>query len=434
MRDPRGVTTLTPTEVVRSMHAPIPPDDFLRSEPARALVAAGRLVAFELPDDCTVVSPRLPFVSHPYEWTDTQFVDAARLTLQVCDAALKVGQELKDASAWNVIFAGCRPVFCDHASFAPITRREWWAFGQFVRHFVLPLCLSQVRGLPARTAFLTAQDGVDPERARGLLGARRFLTRYWPLMTRIKREQVSRPGTHAPPSGTTFHKNLYALSHWLIDGVEGRRHSPGPWMGYTGSRPHYDADSVELKRATVARWLEVVKPRWVLDLGCNTGEYSRLARAAGARVVAVDADHRSVAALYAAAAGDPDIHPIVAELDDLSAGRGWAGEEVPGLLARLAGLPDVVLMLALIHHLAIARSVPLEMVAQLAFRLTNRHVILEFVDSADPMVQSLAAQRDRDAAEFTIKRQRAALAQLFTTVEEVALGRGARVLVLLERR
>jgi SAM-dependent methyltransferase len=431
MRDPRGAVTLTDATAVRSLQIPLAPGDFLFSTAAKDLVRSGRLLAYDVSRGTEIVSPRIPFVSHPYEWTDQQFVDAARLTLEVSRSALQEGRELKDASAWNIIFTGCRPVFCDHTSFAPIDRREWWAFGQFVRHFVLPLLVARKRGLNAHTAFLMSRDGLAPGRARRVLGARRFLTRYWPLMVANRRKVTGQSTVRGlKPS---FHANLYVFGRWLIDGVAQVSRSAGRWSDYVTCRSHYEPTAVELKRSTVGRWLAVAKGEWVVDIGCNTGEFSRLARATGARVIAIDSDHSSVETLYSSAKGDPDLYPVLAELDDLGAGRGWCGSEVPGLLARLSGLCDVVLMLAVIHHLAIARSIPLDQVAELAARLTNRYAIIELVGPEDPMARALAEQHRRDAAEFSVERQQSALARHFAIVEQVALNEN-RILVLLERK
>src|SRR5439155_25197169 len=84
------------------------------------LVAGGRLVAEKevatsldgYPDVQLVLEhPRLPFVSHPYEWPFRALQAAALLHLDVQLAALDAGVMLTDASAYNVQFIGARPVF-----------------------------------------------------------------------------------------------------------------------------------------------------------------------------------------------------------------------------------------------------------------------------------------------------------------------------------
>ena len=69
-------------------------------------------------------------------------------------------------------------------------------------------------------------------------------------------------------------------------------------------------------------------------------------------------DERVVGELYTAlrAEGSPTILPLVVDLADASPARGWRGLERRRLEER--GRPDLVLCLALVHHLAIGRNVP----------------------------------------------------------------------------
>ena len=189
-------------------------------------------------------------------------------------------------------------------------------------------------------------------------------------------------------------------------------------------RSHYDSQSLTLKRERINEWLGRCAPKWVLDLGCNTGEFSRMAADHSAHVVSVDADHASVQALYRASNGSACIYPVVAPLDDLSGGRGWLGSESPGLADRLTGRFDLVMMLALVHHLAIA---------QLARRFTRGHLIVEWLAPDDVQVVRLCEQRRRDPAEFSLEAQRRAFAQAGFAVEsETPLAQGRRVLALLK--
>src|SRR4029079_18892899 len=76
-------------------------------------------------------------------------------------------------------------------------------------------------------------------------------------------------------------------------------------------------------------------------------------------VVAVEADETVADGLYRSLreASDTRILPLVVDLADPSPGLGWAGAERAPFGARAHA--DVVLALALVHHLAIGRNVPL---------------------------------------------------------------------------
>lgn len=154
----------------------------------------------------------------------------------------------------------------------------------------------------------------------------------------------------------------------------------------------------------------------------------------GAHVVALDADHESIQQLYRTSAPHWHLYPVVAQLDDIGSGRGWAGDEHPGLAQRLHGRFDVVMMLALIHHLAVGASIPLSAVAAFARTCTRGWVIAELIDETDPQLASLCAQRQRTSGEFSAARQRAAFVDAGFRVEaEVDLFPAKRTLVLLRK-
>ncbi len=89
---------------------------------------------------------------------------------------------------------------------------------------------------------------------------------------------------------------------------------------------------------------------------------------AGAKqVVAVDSDHLVVDRLYRdlRQQGERRILPLVVDLADPSPAIGWRSRERPSFVERMR--PDLVLCLAVVHHLALTNNVPLdEIVAFLA--------------------------------------------------------------------
>lgn len=429
MRDPDCDLIVEDETVTRKLRGPLPADHFLRTKTADKLRQSQQLVPWVEVDPCTLVSPRIPFVTYPYEWTDNQLRAAAVLTLDLSDAALAEDCELKDASAWNVIFDGAVPTFCDLTSFVPIQTRQWWAFGQFARHFIFPLVLSGNRDLRAYQCFRMSRDGVQPEMARRILGLRRFLTRAWPLMVRV-REGV-RGEVRAEKPGARLHPNLYGLARSQL-GAGAAGEGASAWSRYAENRAHYRPESLARKQASVSDWLSHLKPAWVTDMGCNTGEFTRLARASGARVVAIDQDHDAVDHLFRSSSSDRGIYPLCADFADLPGGAGWAGEEIPGLIARLAQCTDVLLLLAVIHHLAISAAIPLPEIARLARRITRRALIVELIAPSDPMLQGLCAERRRDPGEFSLDAQRAAFSTEFRIVRDQELPCGNRRLLLCE--
>lgn len=447
MRDPAAGLRFEAHRVLRDLRLPLGPEHFLRSTLAERWVADGCMVPFEWHGERQIAARRLPFVSQPSEWCDAQFFAAARLTLDLQQQAVEEGYDLKDASAWNVLFDGSRPVFCDLFSFNALAGREWWAFGQYVRHFMLPLAASMQRGLRARECFAIWRDGMPTENARRILGWRGLLSRYGALLLGRSGDAHScvavREARRLPLSEVqAFRQRLHATMEWQLSGLVPRavrasaptKSASAGWSEYKEDRPHYGGDSLAIKRRLICEWLTRYALTWVLDLGCNTGEFSQLALATGAHVIALDADHDCIQQLFLANRGNARLHPLVVQLDDLRGARGWAALEHSGLDQRLEACADVVLMLALIHHLAVGAAVPLEDVARFAHRCTRRLLVVELLEATDPQLMALCQQRQRSPEEFTLVRQREAfLAAGFRVVEEHRLDGASRSLMLLSR-
>src|SRR6185436_1308861 len=97
-----------------------------------------------------------------------------------------------------------------------------------------------------------------------------------------------------------------------------------------------------------------------------------------------DADVHAVDALYAKIkrSGTANVLCLAADVTDPSPAMGWQLAERPDLLARLRS--DLVLALALVHHVVVSGHAPLDAFLALCARLGDR-VVLEWVDRADPM-------------------------------------------------
>jgi hypothetical protein len=130
-------------------------------------------------------------------------------------------------------------------------------------------------------------------------------------------------------------------------------------------------------------------------------------------------------------AGIRDVLPLVQDLANPSPAVGWALSERRSLLQRGPG--DVALALALIHHLAIGRNVPLSLISALFAGLATR-LIVEFVPKEDPMTQSLLAARPDIFPDYSIDGMRSAFASEWRIIEETPIDDSLRTLFRMERR
>lgn len=75
-----------------------------------------------------------------YEWTFSMFKNAALTILKIQNICEKYGYELKDAHSMNILFRGNQAVYVDIGSFQKKQQNEWIAYREFIFCFYIPLC------------------------------------------------------------------------------------------------------------------------------------------------------------------------------------------------------------------------------------------------------------------------------------------------------
>ena len=261
---------------------------------ARRWTTEGHLVATEVvssvQDEALVLEhPRVFFPSYPWEWTPGQWVAAAELTLEFCRQLLHQGWILKDATPLNILFDGSRPVFVDLLS---VERRDpgnplWLAYGQFARTFLLPLAAYKYLGWP-RAATLQS-----PRRLRA--GRPLPLSFRFPALER----SAAYPGhtpfpARDPQAGIWAAAKLKQAPEIATAVLERNLRRPkkalralavkerdSRWSEYQTAADPLSELERQRKQEFVDRAMQMLRPGSVLDIGGNTGQYSRIAASAG---------------------------------------------------------------------------------------------------------------------------------------------------------
>lgn len=446
-RDPAGSVTLTADAVLRNVvDAHVPETlEFLALPLAHQLTASGDLIPSVVVEHTEqgllLRHPRVPFISYPAEWPPSLWAAAAELTLRFSRQLVERGWILKDATPLNVLFTGTKPIFVDLLSIRKVEPKPiWFAYGQFVRTFVLPLLAHQQLGWRLQTAQ-TWRDGIEPEELYAALSwmrrlsypARSFITLPVVLSKMMKSVPGGSPKQTQEPDFIrhALLKTLAGLSRALKSLEPSGRAST--WSNYVETAGHYSDDDHAEKRSFVSAALARCSPKNVLDVGSNTGNYSRLAAAAGANVVAIDQDTAALERLYAqSSASGESILPLCVDLAFPTPATGWQNRESLSFLERCENHFDTVLMLAVIHHLLLSAQIPLDRIAALAARITTRNLIIEWVPPTDPKFVEVLRGREAIYTHLTEQAFRQAFRKHFSMVEEARLANG-RILLHMTR-
>jgi hypothetical protein len=362
--------------------------------------------------------------------------DAALLQLELLRRALAEDLTLKDATPYNMQWRGARPVFVDVGSFERLRPGEPWAgYRQFCMLFLNPLLLQAYRGVPFQPWLRGSLDGITPREARRLLGFRdrfrRGVLAHVILHSRLEARYAGRrENVKGELRAAGFHKGLIEAN---VRGLEKlvRRLTWEPetsaWTAYREEAPYSEADAAA-KEAFVCQAAGRRRRRLVWDLGANDGRYTRIAAATAEYTVALDADTGVIELLYRRLRdeGTEVVLPLVADVVDPSPGLGWLGRERLPLADR--GRPELVLCLALLHHVSLSRNVPLA--SFLDWLATLRaELVVELPTRDDPKVRELLARKGPGAnSDYQTEAFERALAERFQVERREPLPSGTRIL------
>jgi ribosomal protein L11 methylase PrmA len=327
---------------------------------------------------------------------------AALFHLDLHLKALESCFTLVDASAYNVQFDGTKPIFIDPLSLVSYTEGQMWtAQRQFNEQFLNPLLLTSLLKIPFNAWYRGSVEGIPSEDLAQALRAKHKLS--WRIWTEVlipvwlQRSARSNPSRGVAAKQRKLPLNalqfmLRNLKGWISGLRDPFATETTIWRGYEAENS-YLPEEEKRKQSFVSDFIQRLRPQTVWDLGCNTGLYSETALRAGAgHVVGFDTDHGALnLAVQRSARSDLKFLPLHMDACNPSPSQGWHQKERGGLGAR--SRPDAILALALEHHIAIGRNVPLPMLFDWILDLADCGVV-EFVPKGDPTVQRMLNLRE----------------------------------------
>lgn len=368
---------------------------------------------------------RIPFISHPHEWSTEMFKDAAILHLDLFLQLNKYGLILKDWHPLNILFDNSRPIFVDFTSIIPKLLLKDQKYlnlphipfylnnllnmdncliyemyqRMFIPYFLLPLFLFQqkkysfARKRIFETTLHTNRITLSEKEVFGSYSIKRLIYKLQKLIHEFKL--------------TGFKRDELIFIKQLKDRVSNMSVSPKD-SGYTS---YYDNKRENLdyeresgwskKQKIISDLLKKYKPHTVLDAGCNTGWYSILAAKHKCEVVAVDIDEACVNQLYfKAKENNYLILPLVLDIanypEDVFSLPYEDNKKIKKINNKYPILQsankrlqcEMFMMLALFHHLVLGQNKSFSQIISLINKFSLKYLILEFVSIDDPLIQN----------------------------------------------
>ena len=374
-----------------------------------------------------IIKPdQLHFISSPSEWCFSQLKDAALLTLTLMREAISKGMILKDARPDNIQLHKGRLLLIDTLSFTKYKEAlPWIAYRQFCESFLAPLVLMHYAEMGLSSLFLAYPEGIPLSLTSKLLPLKTKFNLHLYLHIHLNAKYAGGK-TKNDKSILFSEKKMLDLISSLESAINNLELKGGTavWSNYyeeAKDRKGY----LEEKEGLVSSWAKPFKR--ITDLGANEGHFSILVSGDEKEVVSADLDHFSIDRLYRKVINErKPIYPIVLDLSYPTPSLGMH----EGLALKDRINTDLVIALALIHHLVLGKSIPMLVVANYLAKIAPA-LIIEFVEEDDNRIIEL-----RQFAKGSYSRElfEESFNQFFELKEKAEFKTAKRSLYFFERK
>ncbi|MFC4231835.1 hypothetical protein ACFOW1_08030 [Parasediminibacterium paludis] len=339
-----------------------------------------------------ILPKQLYFLSYPPEWTFVQWQEMLHTLLTINSIALQHGMILKDASPYNFAFVEGKCLLLDTISFRFYNNGEpWFAYRQFCEEVLAPMALIYFKSAYWAKLSFSSVSGFQLSFVSKQLPLKTWFNSTCLLHIHLHSKFVSNKSGNKAVSYFNTEKllNLFNTIDKNVAAWQKPIQEHSIWDNYYSENIE-SFTYLQNKENVIRGWLQLLKPSSVVDFGANTGRFSTIASEYCNHVAAVESDIACIADIISQK--QDNITTFVADITEPTPGLGWDNTEKIPLLERLSG--EMILFLAVIHHIAIAKNVPLPLIASLANKLTTNYVITEFVPKSDNKVKQLLRSKE----------------------------------------
>jgi hypothetical protein len=380
----------------------------------------------------TLLPKQLPRITYASEWCPEQLQDAALLTLNIQRLAMEHGMTLKDATPFNVQFDNGKAIFIDTLSFDIYDpAKPWIAYRQFCECFLFPLYIHRYTQTGTHKISSAWPDGISASLTARLLPlSSRWSAGAW--LHIFLQNRVASKKTTIKESKLQFSKTkltqLIGHLHTIVSRLVKPIAVPSAWSNYYTATILGNA-YLEAKDQLFRGYLRHVEFAAALDLGCNDGLFSKILAQTGVPVIAVDSDWPCISKLYRE--NVPNIQALIVDLANPTPATGFRNAERSSFTDRAGS--DLVIALALVHHLALRNNIPLPLIAAYFSQLVKRHLIIEFVPLSDEKARELTARKDTPPLNYDSNHFEAAFSKAFFIEKKDAIPGTDRLLYLMTK-
>ncbi|HTE25344.1 methyltransferase domain-containing protein [Flavitalea sp.] len=381
-----------------------------------------------------VIKPeKIKAISYPSEWSFDALKAAALLHLDIMETALAHDMILKDASPYNVQFVSGQAIFIDTLSFQRYNQDlPWIAYRQFCECFLFPLLLENYKRFYINQVYQSFPDGITAAETATLLPFRSRLSLGCWLHVFLPASVAKTKHTVRGEIRFSKKKMINLVSHLraLILGLKSNDKSPAAWNTYY-AETILSENYLASKRTIFTQLTGDLQISVAIDIGSNDGFFSNLLSSKGAIVIAIDNDAPSINRLFLLSKKESlNILSLVVDITAPTPATGFRNLERSSFLQRLDC--DLILALALVHHLVIGKNIPLSMLASF-FSEYTKWLLIEFVPKDDPKVTAMLANREDVFPDYNHENFESTLAVYFDLINKQTIPGTTRTMYLYKK-
>ena len=381
---------------------------------------------------------KIDFISYPYEWSFHRLKDAALHHLNLHINLLKNDATLIDAYSYNIQFNNYSPTFIDLMSIKEYSEGEFWVgHKQFCESFLNPLVLKSKLGVDYNNWFKGNLEGINTGELSKLLKFKHMFS--WNVFYNIFlldyfEKKYKKKENLKLTKNKKLKKNYYlSILSNLVNFIEDLKPKKerSIWGEYSRDNT-YDDEEKKNKHEFISNYFNKTKFNKVLDLGCNNGEYSKIALNSGCdNVIGLDYDLNAIDEAYLISKREKlNFLPLYFDVSNPSSNIGWLQKERKGFTERLNF--DTVLALAFEHHLAIAKNIPLEDTINWITSLAPKGII-EFVPKHDITIQYMMRLKGDIFPNYNLENFKRLLSSSAKITSEKIVSKSGRTLFSFEK-
>lgn len=384
----------------------------------------------------TLQPEEISFISYPYEWSFDMLKDAALLTLRLTKESIASGCILKDATPFNIQWHKGKFIFIDSLSFERYDEKiPWIAYRQFCENFLSPLLLMHYTKASLHQLVLAYPNGIPISITKSLLPKKSrfsflvYLHIYLQASFENKKSSESKK-----PIQFSKKKMLNLLSS--LEALISKLKTPNQkttWSAYY-EEASLRNDYLDVKKEMVKSFInDLAAISNAVDIGANDGEFSKLLASKNIETISVDFDANCINNLYLniKSTNESAIQPLIIDISNPSPSIGVNNEERSSFLSRANA--ELVIALAVIHHLAIGKNIPFEKIAVMFKKIVKTYLVIEFVPKADEKVQLMLKEKADIYTDYTIERFEMIFSQYFNLMNKKEINNSGRVLYTFKR-